>query len=109
MDELQYFASGRGRGKTTKLVEWVRLGEEINKYPGWSRIIITPNENQAQWVRKEFNLDYHQVYSIQDYQPMPDVHKNNFQIGMDNAEWILEMYLHRMPNFITFTGSEWNE
>jgi hypothetical protein len=104
---LHFYASGRRGGKTTKMVEWVRQGRKIKEYPGWSRIIVTFNESEAQRLREEYELDYHQVYSFRDLQGMHGAHRANFDVGVDNADLILEEYLRSRIDRITLTAAEW--
>lgn len=40
----------RQRGKTTKLVQWLLEGEPRANYPGWSRIIVCPDQGRVVFV-----------------------------------------------------------
>ena len=105
----QIFLADRGKGKTTRLIEWVKQGERTNYYPGWSRIILVPAFHDAQRLRHGHNvygLDYHQVFTVSEFRdgkfPSPGV-----EIGVDNIDLILHSYLGGAVTVGTMTGEHW--
>lgn len=83
----------RQGGKTYELVQWVKEGEPLDKYPGWSRVILTYTEQDAKRIRREYDLEYHQVYAYRDLRDMHGAHRHNFKVGVDNADLLLQQLL----------------
>lgn len=89
-EPLRIVAGDRRQGKTTRLVDWLQQGERIDRYPGRSRILLTSHEREAQRVRKEFALDYHQVYSLRDWtHRYRQGFSQGLEVAIDDAELIL--------------------
>lgn len=95
---------GRGAGKTYRLVQWVKDGEETDSYPGWSRVLLTHSIDEAQRLRSEYELDYRQVFSYAEWR---DAHlgPKPVDIAVDNVDLLLMGYFRSMPSLIAMTGS----
>lgn len=100
--DVSWEICGRGGGKTTHLVEWVRGGHELDVYPGWSRVIVTPTADIAKWTRSHFNLARRQVFSFDDWRGSYGIGRS-VEVALDN----LDMMLPDLPGVIrrvTITG-----
>lgn len=49
-DPMQVLAADRRRGKTTQLLRWLSEGEPRDSWPSWSRVIIVPSKEEAEYV-----------------------------------------------------------
>jgi hypothetical protein len=103
---MRIFVAGRGAGKTHELVRWVKEGERTPRYPGWSRILLTHSVNQSVYVREKWELDPHQIMSVQEWQARyrPAFASSRLEIGVDNAELILEHFLDTAISVAAMTG-----
>lgn len=92
---MKIIALNRSEGKTTKLVEWVKQGEPVEYYPGWTRIILCIDFKEADRVRKTFDLDYTQVFSFNEWtRARLGLHKT-IEVGIDDADEMLQSIIGR--------------
>ena len=116
---MKVIAGGRGSGRTTKLVEWLKGGRRLESYPYWSRVVLTPTERQALWLRNEVIRRYlgrpgpsgitHAVFSIDQWLRArgsnPEV-----EVAIDNVEEILWGAIgHGNLTTVTIVASEVEE
>jgi hypothetical protein len=104
---VKVIIGGRQAGKTTALVEKVRGG--VQRPDGsWSRVIVTHSEREAEWLRREHDLDKRQVLSSDEWG------RNRFggrdhpdDLLVDNLDhWLLDVF-GRMPSAATSTFPIW--
>lgn len=97
--------AGRREGKTTKTIRWLLEGHAIDRYPGWSRVIVTATEHEARRLRKEYALQYHQVYSVRDWTGRYQRGFAGVEVALEDADRILYDIVgnHRL-GFVTITG-----
>jgi hypothetical protein len=104
---VKVIMGGRQAGKTTALVEKVRGG--VQRPDGsWSRVIVTHSEREAEWLRREHDLDKRQVLSSDEWG------RNRFggrdhpdDLLVDNLDhWLLDVF-GRMPSAATSTFPIW--
>jgi hypothetical protein len=105
-DGLRVYVAGRQDGKTLQTIAWLSLGHRIDIYPGWSRILLTVNEREADRLRKEYGLDDQQVYPFRDWMSR---YKRGFarglEVAIDNADMILQDLVgDQRLAFVTLTG-----
>lgn len=106
---LSLLATGRANGKTFKAIQWVLEGHEVSGYPGWSRVMIVPNLQQFEHIRKDWwekieDFD-HRIYTAEDWRNAHNV-QGSTEVCLDNAEW----FLPGMPGnltHLTMTAKEW--
>lgn len=101
---MKVIVNGRQSGKTYALVQWVREGVATDSYPGWSRVILTITINEAERLRRDYELDYRQVFSVNEWQTAR-IGRKPVEIAVDNADLVLASYLGQHPAQITLTGS----
>lgn len=100
---MQVLVAPRRAGKTHRAVVWVNAGSPHHLYPFWTRIILTVNEREADRLRKDFGLDYRQVFSIREFRegrfPNPDL-----ETLVDDLDLIVSDLLRIRPTVATITG-----
>lgn len=101
---MNVIARGRRGGKTHALIAWVKQGEKTDSYPGWSRVIVTHTLQDAEYLRKKGDLDYRQVFSVEEWRTAR-LGRRPVHVAVDNADLVLASYLGQMPDQITITGS----
>jgi hypothetical protein len=99
-------ARGRQAGKTYDLRGWVKQGVETDSYPGWSRVILTHSLEEAQRLRTAYDLDYRQVFSVEEWRSAR-LGRRPVEVALDNADLVLAQMLGQMPRIISVTG--WQE
>lgn len=101
---MKVIVNGRQAGKTYALVQWVKEGEQTDSYPGWSRVILTHNIDEAQRLRQQYDLDYRQVFSVPEWQHAR-LGREPVEVALDNADITLGHLLGQSPSLISLTGS----
>jgi hypothetical protein len=104
------FISSRRTGKTEKIVTWYM--EKPNH-----RIIVCPDENQRQHILDRIQDRYpgHRKYAersvLTSYKVQTGALKGTHytELAVDNAEWLLEQYIGRRIDFLTMTGTSFEE
>ena len=95
---MKLYITGRCGGKTTHMIKW--LLEDKN------RIVLTFNECEAKRIVHHFKLspdDAKRVISAQQYLLEPIHHQN---VGVDNADIVLESILRNRVELISVTEEE---
>lgn len=105
---MKIFVSGRRAGKTYKTIEWVKQGKEIRGYPYWDRVILTISIAEADRLRKQYNLDYRQVFSVHEWQHRRHGTGRQTEVVLDNADIILQDLVGPLVG-TTMTGEEWSD
>lgn len=100
---MKVIVNGRQSGKTYQLIQWVKDGEKTDSYPGWSRILLCHSLDEAQRLRTQYDLDYHQVFSVDEWRHARKGRKP-VEVALDNADLVLGMLLGQMPACISLTG-----
>lgn len=104
---MRIIGGARRTGKTTALVEQVRYG--VQRADGsWSRIIVTHSEREAEWLRREHDLDKRQVLSSEEWgrnryggRDHPD------DLLVDNLDQWLMHWFGGIPTTATTTHPFW--
>jgi hypothetical protein len=88
------------QGKTQELVNWVKEGVQTDSYPGWSRILIVPNREQATFIystyKKELEDIHHRVYFLEEWQ-RAHLGGEKVEIALDNADMVLQRLFGTNP------------
>jgi hypothetical protein len=100
---VNVIVNGRQSGKTYRLIQWVKEGEQTDSYPGWSRILLCHSLDEAQRLRTQYDLDYRQVFSVSEWQHARKGRKP-VEVALDNADLVLGMLLGQRPSYISLTG-----
>lgn len=79
---------GRRRGKTTKVVRWVKVGFR-NSHFSFSRVMLVMNPAERVRIIAEYELDEHQVFTWEDWQRRVHGMPKETEVAFDNAEFIL--------------------
>lgn len=97
---IRWYIADRGRGKTSDLITWVKLGTPTAQYPFWTRIILEPTMQMANQLRggepatNKYGLDYHQVYHLGEWQRAYRGRTfRKVEIGVDNVDIFLQLFL----------------
>lgn len=88
---MKIISSGRRTGKTTALVEHLKLGAQ---WPdgSWSRVLITSDEREAARLRHVYSLDERQVFSAQAWSTRR-LHHRPDELLVDNLEdWLYNQF-----------------
>jgi len=101
---VKVIVNGRQSGKTYALVEWIKEGEETDSYPGWSRVLLCHSLEEAQRIRKLYDLDYRQVFGVSEWKTAR-IGRKPVDIAVDNVDLILASYLGQYPAQIAMTGT----
>lgn len=100
---MYVIVNGRQAGKTYALVQWVKDGERTDSYPGWSRVILTHTIADADRLRKDYDLDYRQVFGVEEWRKAR-IGRLPVAVAVDNADLVLASYLGQMPSTVSITG-----
>jgi hypothetical protein len=89
---MKLIVSGRGFGKTTKMIEWLLEGHAIDHYPGWSRVIACADSRQVVHVTSlvKFRTAHeHSMLSARDWDGLSDTEKRRLRALNDlrKAVW----------------------
>ncbi len=103
---MKIIVQPRRAGKTYKLVEWVRQSEKLSDYPYWSRIMLVSNMMEAERIRNSYDLDYHQVFTFDDWQHRYFSPTTEVEVAIDNAELIFTRMFNSDIRMISMTGEE---
>lgn len=105
--------SGRQSGKTTKMIQWLLDGHEIEEYPGWSRVIVCISHAEVVRISKlvrAATADWPETRRTWDLRkaiwfPTDTKGRNpGVEFGVDNAELFLSRLLGFTPTKVTMTG-----
>jgi hypothetical protein len=101
----EFINQGRGWGKTTKAIEWVKAGKRVPGYPGWSRILLVLSMEEANRLRNgpTAPLDYRQVFYIEEWQRARRGRACP-AIAIDNLDIILFQMVGAPVDLITWGG-----
>lgn len=101
---MRVIVNGRQAGKTHALMKWVKEGEETDSYPGWSRVILTHSLEEAQRLRTLYDLDYRQVFSVNEWKNAR-LGRKPVDVAVDNADLILAHMIGQYPSQVAMTGT----
>lgn len=118
----------RGRGKTTQLIDWLHFGQFRHGYPFWTRIIITPDINQADMIRSILHKMHDQDTGVCRLEKNPCTHDpyrwvfswdewlrvslgrstENIEVAIDNVDMLLRMLIRGKGRLkiLTLTNEE---
>lgn len=103
---MKVLTTGRQAGKTRRSVEWVRAGSKVDRYPGFDRILLTHSIREAERIRREFGLEYHQVFSIAEWVGRYKPAFGHVEVVVDNLDlWVADQ-LGPVAG-VTMTGEAW--
>lgn len=100
---MKVVVNGRQSGKTFQVVQWLKEGVETDSYPGWSRVLLCHSIEEADRLRKDYDLDYRQVFSVREWQGA-HLGRKPVEVALDNADLVLAHLLGQHPSYITMTG-----
>lgn len=100
---MEVIVNGRQAGKTYRLVEWVKQGEQIDSYPGWSRVIVVQSVGEALLLRRDYGLNVRQVLSLKEWGENR-AGNSQVEIALDNADLVLGEILRKLPSVVSITG-----
>lgn len=103
---MKFMVTGRAHGKTSTLVEWVKQGEPTDSYPFWTRVILCPDFRQAQQLRMDFDLEYRQVFGIDEWK-RARLGARPVELAIDNVDLFLEYELGGGIKLVTATGESY--
>lgn len=90
----QILGGGRQSGKTTRLLNWVAAGEKIDRYPGWSRVLVVHSIDEVLRLRSIIRMDPehplfeddpHRVYSLEEWRSAHNV-AHDVEVAIDNLD-----------------------
>lgn len=108
---VKVLITGRGEGKTTKLMEWVKGGTKVKDYPGWSRVAVVITMRLYLDVKRQYWSDLedfdHRVYLIDEFVHGRFVSRETVY-RIDNFE-LLFLKIFRVPHLdgFTMTAEPW--
>lgn len=99
---MKIISSGRRTGKTTALVEHLKLGAQ---WPdgSWSRVLICSDEREAARLRHAYGLHEQQVFSAQAWSTRR-LHHRPEEVLVDNLEDWLHSQFGSVPTIVSMTG-----
>lgn len=114
--DLRVVLGARQEGKTTRLIEWLLGGEPIDKWPSWSRVLITHRDALAYLRSGRFRAADNElrergcpgglgkvVLTVGDY-ALTRLRLADVEVAVDNAEWLIEQQLGLRPDIVSMTG-----
>lgn len=103
---MRVVVGGRQAGKTHRLVEWVREGQRIEQWPGYSRVLLAIDVREALRLRDEYNLDPRQITSVEDWRTRAGhVLDHQVEVAIDNLDIWLENMLRQRIAVVSATGT----
>jgi len=79
----------RRRGKTTRIVKWVQMGEQTTQFPFWSRVMLVQNAAmRRQLIEGAHQLHPRQVFTLSDWSKAAIADKS-VEVAIDDADLIL--------------------
>jgi hypothetical protein len=100
---MEIYTAGKQQGKTTHLINWVREGVKTDSYPFWDRVILTISIREADRLRKDYNLDYNQIYPAREWLNA-HIGPKPVKVAIDNADIVLsEIFHNSILDIATFT------
>jgi hypothetical protein len=81
-------------------------GEAIDKDPYWSRILLFHNIAEAVRIRNEYDLDYRQVFSFNEWRGTHGkrISADEVEIAVDNLDLLLSDMFGVTPTMIAING-----
>ena len=101
---MQVDLRGRGEGKTTKAVEWVKGGRVSGAKDSANRILVVISEKEKHRVMESFDLGYHEVETVDTILGgyyLPALRKK--QLYLDNADMFLQQLFKGLLRGISLT------
>lgn len=83
---------GRAAGKTHELVRWLLDGHESlapARTVRWSRVIVAPSVEQADYIRDRYDLDYDVVFPMRGILDGRLAGRGDVEVGIDEAGLLL--------------------
>jgi hypothetical protein len=113
---LRVVLAGRQEGKTTRLIEWLIGGEPLDKWPSWSRVLIT-HESALPYLRSsQFHAADAElrkkgcigglgkiVLTVGDY-AITRLRLADVEVAVDNAEEMIAQQIGLTPDVISMTA-----
>lgn len=79
----------RQRGKTTRIVRWVQMGEQTQQFPFWSRVMLVQNApRRRQLIEGEHQLHPRQVFTLADWSKAA-IADRSVEVAIDDVDLIL--------------------
>lgn len=104
----------RGEGKTTVLMNWIKKGERVRDYPGWSRVAVILNERSYLDLKRQYwgeieDFD-HRVYQLIEFDRGRFGFREDIEYRIDDMDLFIRQFFH-IPNItgFTITGSTWED
>lgn len=112
---LQLLAADRQTGKTTQAFNWVSQGQPIDRYPGWSRVLVVATlqlveVHRAQWWKKLEDYS-HRVFSAEEWEGVYRGHRlDDIEVCIDDLDMFLRRGIGRIPGRLvaaTISADPW--
>jgi hypothetical protein len=102
---MEFFVAPRQEGKTTKMVEWLKAAPK-----DVTRFVVCISEREADRLQREVLGDKFQrrrFVSFESLRNRPDMFRGlgKVEIGIDDADVILQRMFYEPIMFITVTGT----
>jgi hypothetical protein len=106
---------GRREGKTHRLLDWVAEGTPCTPYPFWTRIIVTPDIHQADWLRDLLrrqahedrrDMAYNKVYAYNEWLHAHIGTGWDGEIGIDNLDMLINNLFRHHISIATVTKED---
>jgi hypothetical protein len=114
---LRVVLAGKREGKTTRLIEWLLGGELIDKWPSWSRVLIT-SKHALPYILGEFDAADSElrkrgcpgglgkvVLTVGDY-ALTRLRLADVEVAVDNADELIAQQLGLTPDVISMTAEQ---
>jgi hypothetical protein len=113
---LRVVLGGRGEGKTTRLIEWLIGGELLDRWPSWSRVLIT-YEDALPYIRSDqfraADAELREkgcigglgkvVLTVGDY-AITRLRLADVEVAVDNAEAMIAQQIGLTPDIVSMTA-----
>jgi hypothetical protein len=116
-DLVSTLLAGRREGKTTRLVEWLLQGEQIEPWPGWSRVLVVATADRIDPIRDNFRAADQElrekgcagglgkvVLSAGSY-ALHRLRLSDVEVAVDSAEDLITQQLGFRPDVVSMTGA----
>lgn len=112
---MDVVVDGPTTGKTTLLLDWLRAGEPITRYPGWTRMLVCTHARRVAIVAFEARQRHGDVpwvkciISVRDLQMLfrGAIRAGTIEYAVDDADVLIENHLAvpQRPTLVTINGT----
>lgn len=100
---MKFLLMGRHRGKTERIIKWLKAGEQSGNFPFWNRVMVVFGEAERERLIAQYELNPRQVFTWDNWRNAAGIDRS-VEVAIDNADLILSYIVRGHPiAFISMT------